>query len=213
MVQLGKVLAAVEAAVAVSTPFVWVAQLAECWVLDPHDADLDGRDELRSWRDERRKVDSLLLGALTGGKVMGVRRAVLYDVSSDVGGRVSREGADPASVHHRVSNSLAAWKQDLARYVAFFDDGTANQPLDQTTTPLSIQEVILGRVRTGDDVDRRVRTGELDGCITTATAQPPPLWGEMARMISMHGDLGIPAEDADPLSLMPTLELLEYRRR
>lgn len=213
MVQIGETLAAVEAAISTNSPFVWVAQLAERWFIDPADEDLDDRRQLVEWRNERRQIDTALLAALIAGKVRGVRRAVLYDVSSDAGERVSRRGADPVAVHERIFKSLASWKQDLARYVALFDDGTANHPLDRTGAALSIQEVILGRVTSEDDVDARVRTGVFDGCVATTEQHAPESWREMSRMISMHGNLGIPAEDADPLSAIPSLELLEYRRR
>lgn len=213
MLNVGETLSAVRSAVASGAHTVWVAQLAECWFVDPADQDIADRAELGAWRDERSAIDSALLAALVDRRVQFVRRAVLFDISSDAGERLSRPGADPIAVHQRVFRELASWKQELARYVALFDDGTADHPVELTTATLSVQEVILGRVASGDDVDARVLNAAFDGCVATFDRQVPDSWREMSRMISMRASLGLPTEDANPLSAIPSLELLEYRRR
>lgn len=207
------IVAAIREAVASKRECIWVMQTGENWFLDPGDQNISDGDSILDWGRARKEIDSVLLAALIKGDVQYVRRAVLYDVSSDAGDRTARPRADKATVHRNIYVRLAAWKQELARYIALFDDGTSRYPIARCTAPLSVQEVILGRVTTQDEVDNLVRTGELDGCIATDGLVVPEPWARIARMISMHGNLGLPAEDADPLAALPALELSEYRRR
>lgn len=210
---IGETLSDVRASVDDGAQCIWLIQLGSYWLLDSNDQDLETQESSEEWQRERDEIDRILLQALMTGQVQYVRRAVLYDVISDAGDRMSRNGVDPVSAHRRVTGRLADWKRELSRYVALFDDGTANYSIVASTARLSVQEVILGRVTASGSEDDRLWDGAEDGCIATEDTDFPAPWGKIGRMISLHGNLSSPLVDSNPLSAIPTLDLIEYRRR
>ena len=210
---IGQVVRDIDTAIGAGVHCLWVTQLGHRWLLDANDVDLDHPESTAAWRQERDEIDRVLLRALVENKIRFVRRAVLYDVVSDAGDRLSRSGADPISAHERLVRNLVEWKAELGRYVALFDDGTANHALSLSTARLSVQEVILGRVTSNANADNHIWAGAADGCVTSENLNPPPVWQRNSRMISLHGDMSSPIEDSNPLSAVPSLDLIEYRRR
>jgi len=209
----GRMLEQVQTILAQRVHSVWVVQLGSHWIIDADNPLAESRDEATQWRAERDAIDSALLRALLENKVKRVRRAILYDVVSDAGSRRVVEGCDPIEIHRQVTANLAEWKQNIGRHIAFFDDGSATYPLVKSTAPLSIQEVILGRVQAVENHDDRMWEGEHDSVTGTKRAGSPLVWKERTQVISLHGDLSSPVEDANPLAAIPSLDVMEYRRR
>jgi hypothetical protein len=212
-VEVGETLHSVRAAINDGVHSLWLVQLGSFWVVNPPDTEVQLDTCAMDWKQERDEIDRLLLDALMSHKVGYVRRAVLYDVVSDAGERASRDGVDLISAHRKVTTALADWKRELSRYVALFDNGTANHPLAMSTARLSVQEVIFARVATAANDDDRSWDGADDGCVASAGMTPPDSWRQMDRMISLHGDLTSPSIDSNPLSAIRDLGLMEYRRR
>lgn len=193
-------------------PCIWLVQTADEWLVDSRNEGVEDRSGAEAWRTARDSIDVLILNALLSGRIRYVRRAVLYDVSSDAGSHLARSTAEATAVHRQIYMALRSWKAELSRYLAMFDDGTAGAPLPQCMAPLAIQEIILGRVNSYDDQDRRVRSGEVDGCIGTSTRDLPDSWVHVKRSIPLVPNFGLPPEDENPLGSLAGLELSEYRQ-
>lgn len=193
---------------------LWLVQLGEGWLIDPTSANVADAATYAASCDARSECDALLLEALFNGRIERVRRAVLYDLSSDAGERLALAGADPIAVHGEVYSSLDAWKVRLRRHVAMFADYDANVSPDLLSTGrLAIREVILGRVTSNDTLDLAARDGRLDACAFGEDGEEPEAWTALTRAIWMEGSMDPPLEDADPLDAIPTLEVSDYHGR